>query len=130
MIALMSGEVQVNFPGVQSALPFVKAGRMRALGITTRKRSPALPDIPSIDEAGVSGFDKSGWFALFAPAATPEPIVSHVYKAVARTLKDPEVVKRLESEGAIPVANPPAEFDAFLRAEIATWAKLIRDMNL
>lgn len=76
------------------------------------------------------GYDKSGWFGLFAPAATPEPVISYVYKAVAKVLKDSEVVKRLASEGAVAVANPPAEFDAFVRDEIATWAKLVRDMNL
>lgn len=130
MIAVMSGEVHVNFPGMQSALPFVKSGRMRALAVSTKKRSSALPDLPSIHEAGVPGYDKSGWFGLFAPAATPEPVISYVYKAVAKVLKDSEVVKRLASEGAVAVANPPAEFDAFVRDEIATWAKLVRDMNL
>ena len=130
MIAVMSGEVQVNFPGMQSALPFIKAGRMRALGVTTKKRSPALPDVPSIDEAGVPGFDKSGWYALFAPGGTPDPIVSHVYGVVAKVLKDPVIAKRLASEGAVAVANPPAEFDKFVRDEIATWKNLIQEMNL
>ncbi len=130
MIAVMSGEVHVNFPGIQSALPFVKSGRMRALAVSTKKRAAALPELPSIDEAGVPGYDKSGWFGLFAPAAVPEPIVSHIYTAVAKVLKDPDVQKRLASEGAVAVANPPAEFDAFVRDEIATWAKLIREMNL
>ena len=130
MIALISGEVHVMLPGMQSALPFVRSGMMRALAVSTRKRAPALPDLPTIDESGVPGYDKAIWIGLFAPAAVPEPIISYVYNAVARVLKDPEVVRRLASEGAVAVSTPPAEFNAFVRAEIATWAKLIRDMKL
>ncbi|HKA41907.1 MAG TPA: tripartite tricarboxylate transporter substrate binding protein [Burkholderiales bacterium] len=130
MIGLMSGEVHVMLPTIQSVMPFVKAGRMRALAVSTRQRAPTVPDLPTIDEAGVPGYDKVGWFGLFAPAAVPELVVSHIYHATAKVLKDPDVVKRLASEGAIAVGNPPAEFDAFVRAEIATWTKLIREMKL
>ncbi len=130
LIAVMSGEVQMNFPAINSAMPFVKADRLRALAVSTKARAPSLPDLPTIDESGVPGYDKAGWYGLFAPAAVPEPVISHIYQAVAKVLKDPAVIKRLAAEGAIAVANPPAEFDAFVRAEIETWAKLIRDMNL
>ena len=129
-IALISGEVQVMLPGFQPAFPFVKSGQMRALAISTLKRSPLLPELPTIDEAGVPGYDKSARFALFAPAAVPEPIVTRVYQAVARVLKDPEIVKRLAAEGAVPGGQPPAEFDAFVRSELVLWAKLIREMKL
>jgi len=129
-IALMSGEVQVLLPAFQSALPFVKSGQMRALAVTTRQRSPLLPDLPTIDEAGVPGYDKSAWFGLFAPAAVPEPIVTRVYEAVAKVLKDPGIVRQLATEGAVAGGQPPAEFDAFVRAELAAWAKLIREMKL
>lgn len=129
-IALMSGEIQVLFAGFQSAIPFVKSGQMRALALTTKKRSPILPDVPSIDEAGVPGYDKAGWFGFFAPAGVPEPIITHLYHAVAKVLKDPATVKFLAHDGATAVGNPPAEFDAYVRAEIAQWAKLIRDMKL
>ncbi len=129
-IALMSGEVQMMLAGIQSALPFVKSGRMRALAVTTKQRSPAMPDLPTIDEAGVPGYDKAAWFALFAPAGVPEPIINHVYQAAAKILKNPDIVKRLAAEGAVAVGNSPAEFEAFVRAEIAQWAKLIRDMKL
>jgi tripartite-type tricarboxylate transporter receptor subunit TctC len=130
LIATMSGEAHVNFPAIHSALPFVKQGRLRALAVTTKKRAPALPEVPSMHEAGVPGYDKAGWYGLFAPAATPEPIVSHVYMSMAKVLKDPDILKRLATEGAVPVVNPPAEFDAFVRDEVATWTKLIREMNL
>jgi len=130
IIAVMSGEVQMNFPAINSVLSFVNAGKLRALAVSTKTRAPSLPDLPTIDESGVPGYDKAGWYGLFAPAAVPEPVISHVYQAVARVLKDPAVVKRLAAEGAVAVANPPAEFDVFVRDEIATWAKLIREMEL
>jgi tripartite-type tricarboxylate transporter receptor subunit TctC len=129
-IGLVSGEVQVLLPAFQSIFPFVKSGQVRALAVTTKQRSPLLPNLPTIDEAGVPGYDKSAWFGLFAPVAVPEPIVSHMYRAVAKVLTDPEIVKRLAAEGAVARGQPPAEFDAFVRDELASWAKLIRDMKL
>ena len=129
-IAVMTGEVQMMLPAINSAFPFVKSGRMRALGVSTKVRSPALPDLPTIDESGVPGYDKASWFALFAPAAVPESIVARVYQAAVKVLKDPDIVKRLAAEGAVAVGNPSAEFDAFVRSEIAAWAKLVRDMKL
>ena len=129
-IGLISGEVQVLLPAFQSIFPFVKSGQVRALAITTKQRSPLLPDLPTLDESGVPGYDKAAWFGLFAPAAVPEPVITRIYQAVAKVLKDPEIVKRLAAEGAVARGEPPAEFDAFVRAELATWAKLIRDMKL
>lgn len=129
-IALMSGEVQVMVPAFQQAIPFVRSGQMRALAVTTKQRSPVLPDLPTIDEAGVPGYDKAGWFALFAPAGVPDPIISHIYQAAAKVLKDPATVKRLAAEGAVAVGNSPEEFAAFVRFEIGQWADLIRDMKL
>ncbi len=129
-IALMSGEVQVMLPAFQQAIPFVKSGQMRALAVSTKQRSPVVPDLPTIDESGVPGYDKAAWFGLFAPAAVPEPIITRVYEAVVKVLKNPDVVKFLARDGAIVVANSPAEFDAFVRAEIALWAKLIKEMKL
>jgi len=129
-IGLISGEVQVLLPAFQSIYPFVKSGQVRALALTTKQRSPLLPDLPTIDESGVPGYDKSAWFGLFAPAAVPDPVVSRMYQAVAKVLKDPEIVKRLAAEGAVARGQPPAEFDAFVRAELASWSKLIREMKL
>ena len=129
-VAVMSGEVQLMLPAINSAFPFVKSGRMRALGVSTRARSPALPELPTIDESGVPGYDKASWFALFAPAAVPEAITNQVYQAAVRVLKNPEIVKLLAAEGAVAVGNTPAEFDAFVRSELVAWAKLIREMGL
>jgi tripartite-type tricarboxylate transporter receptor subunit TctC len=129
-VALVSGEVQVLLPAFQSIFPFVKSRQVRALAVTTKQRSPLLPELPTIDEAGVPGYDKAAWFGLFAPAAVPESIISHVYRAVAKVLKDPSIVKRLAAEGAVARGQPPAEFTAFIHAELAAWAKLIREMKL
>jgi len=129
-IAVMSGEVQLLMAGFQSALPFVQSGRMRALAVTTKTRSPAAPDIPTVDESGVPGFDKAFWAGLFAPSAVPDAIVSRLNQAVVRILKNPDFQKRLTAEGAVPVGNSPAEFDAFVRAEITAWSKVIREVDL
>lgn len=129
-IGLVSGEVQVLMPAFQSIYPFVKSGQVRALAVSTKQRSPLLPELPTIDEAGVPGYDKSAWFGLFAPAGVPEPVISRMYQAVAKVLTDPEIVKRLAAEGAVARGQPPAEFDAFVREELVAWAKLIREMKL
>ena len=129
-IGLMSGEVQVAFLGLLTAIPFMKSGRMRGLAVSTKQRSPILPDTPSIDEAGVPGYDKGGWTGLYAPAAVPDPIINYVYKGVVKVLKDPETAKTLAAQGSTLVGNTPEAFSAFVRAEIAEWAKLIREMKL
>ncbi len=129
-IGLMSGEVQVAFLGLLTAIPFMKSGRLRGLAVTTKQRTPILPDTPTIDEAGVPGYDKSGWTGLYAPAAVPDPIIDYVYQAVVKVLKDPETAKTLAAQGSTLVGNTPKEFGAFVRAELAEWAQLIRDMKL
>src|SRR5262249_2422204 len=126
----MSGEVQILMAGFQSALPFVRSGRMRALAITTKTRSPAAPDIPTVDESGVPGFDKAFWAGLFFPAAGPDATVNRIQQAVLKVLKNLSFVKGRTAGGAVPVGNSPAEFDAFVRAETAAWAKVIREVNL
>jgi len=126
----MSGEIQVGFQGILAAIPFMKSGRMRGLAVSTRERSPILPDLPSLHEAGVPGYDKGGWTGLYAPAAVPAPIVNTLYGAVIKVLKDPETVKTLAAQGSTLIGNTPDEFSAFVRAEIVEWGKLIRDMKL
>ena len=129
-VALISGEVQVGFSGILTAIPFMKSGRMRGIAVSTRQRSPALPDLPTVDESGVPGYDKASWFGLFAPAAVPAPIIAHVYGAMAKVLKDPATVKRLAADGAVAIGNPPEEFGPFVHTEIAEWTKLIKEMKL
>jgi len=130
MIALMSGEVQVMLPAITPALPFIKSGRMRALAVTSKDRSPALPNLASLNESGLPGFDKAYWAGLFAPAGVPQPILNHIYQSASKALKDPKIVKWLNAQGARPVGNPPSEFQAFVRSEIEAWRKLIQEMKL
>lgn len=129
-IAVMSGESQVLIPSISSVLPFVKSGRLRALGVTSKKRAPLLPNVPTIDESGVPGYVKTGWYALFASAAVPGPIINRVYEAVSKVLKDPGIVKRIAADGTTAEGQPPREFEAFVHFELAQWAKLIREMKL
>jgi len=130
LVGLLTGEVHVSFVGVLSSKPFRRTGQIRPLAVTTKQGSPAVPDLPTIDEAGVPGYDKGGWTGMFAPAQVPESIIDQVYQSVARVLKDPDAVKRLADDGLVAVANTPAEFTAFVHAEIAEWSKLIREMRL
>jgi tripartite-type tricarboxylate transporter receptor subunit TctC len=129
-IALMSGEVQMMLPAITPALPFIKSGRMRALAVTSKERSPALPELPALNESGLPGFDKAYWAGLFAPSGVPQPILDRIYQAAVKALQDPEIVKWLNAQGARPVGNPPSEFKAFVHSEIKAWAKLIREMKL
>ena len=89
-----------------------------------------MPHLPTIDESGVPGYVKTSWFALFAPAAVPQPIIERVYQASIKALKDPEISRRLANQGANTVGNSSEEFSRFVRDEIAAWAKLIREMKL
>ena len=129
-IGLISGEAQVIFSTFLSMAPHIKSGRMRALAVTTKERSTVAPELPTLHESGVTGYDKPAWFGLFAPAGVADAHINHFYRASAKVLQNPEVKKRLALEGASAVGNPPAEFDAFVRAEIAEWGKLIQAMNL
>ena len=130
LVGLLTGEVHASFVGVLSSKPFRKSGQIRPLAVSTKQRSPAVPDLPTIDEAGVPGYDKGGWTGMFAPARVPESIINQVYQSMARVLKDPEAIKRLADDGLVAVANTPAEFTGFVHAEIAEWSKLIREMKL
>jgi tripartite-type tricarboxylate transporter receptor subunit TctC len=130
LVGLLTGEVHVSFVGVLSSKPFRKSGKIRPLAVTTKQRSPAVPDLPTIDEAGVPGYDKGGWTGMFAPAQVPDAIVNQMYQSMAKVLKDPEAVKRLADDGLVAVASPPEEFSAFVQSEIAEWSRLVREMKL
>jgi tripartite-type tricarboxylate transporter receptor subunit TctC len=123
---LLAGQVQIMFDNLSSALPNVKSGRLRALAVTTAKRSPQVPDLPTIAEAGLPGFDVSTWFGIFAPAATPRPVVAKLNRELVATLGLPEVRERLAQLGAEPAPNTPEEFAAFVRAELAKYGKVVK----
>ncbi|MCC7081361.1 MAG: tripartite tricarboxylate transporter substrate binding protein [Burkholderiales bacterium] len=127
---LMSGQIQVVIDNIPVYLPQVKAGKIRALAVTTAKRSPAAPELPTIDEAGVKGYEASTWFALFAPAGTPTAIVARLSAETRRILELVDMRERLLGLGAQPAGCTPEELARFVQAEIAKWAKVIRDANV
>lgn len=123
---LIAGQIALLFFNTPAALPYVKAGRLRALGVSTAKRSTLLPDVPTIAEGGVAGFDTDVWFGLVAPAGTPPDIVTRTQHDIARVVAMPDVRKQLIDIGAEPVANTPDEFAARIKKESALWAKVIQ----
>ena len=123
---VISGEVVFYMAGLPVCLPHVKSGRVRGLAVTTAKRSPAAPDIPTMQEAGVKGYEHSLWNAVFAPAGTPAAIVTKISEDFGRTVRLPDVQEKFTSFGIEAVANSPAQFDQFFRAEVDKWAKVIK----
>ena len=124
---LLGGRVTMMFDNMPSSLPLVKEGKLRALGVTSLKRSPAAPEIPTIAEQGLPGFDAVSWFALFAPAGTPRPIVDRLQAEVKKILAQPEIAKKLAEAGLDAVGSSPDELAAYQRTEIAKWAKVVKD---
>jgi len=115
------------FDNMPSSLPLVREGKLRALGVTSAKRSPAAPEIPTIAEQGLPGFEAVSWFALFAPAGTPRPIVDKLQGEVKKILAEPAIAKRLADAGLEAVGSTPDELASYQRAEITKWAKVVKD---
>jgi len=126
---VMAGHIPLTFDG-PSLLPHVTGGRLRALAVTSRKRLPQLPDVPTMEEAGVSGFEVSSWQALYAPVGTPRSVVDKLNQEVAAVLTMPEVVARFQQMGLTTAPMTPVEFAAFQRAEIAKWSAVVKDSRL
>jgi tripartite-type tricarboxylate transporter receptor subunit TctC len=123
---VMGGHVAMTFVPIAAALPPVRGGKLRALGVTAMKRSGELPDVPTIDEAGVRGYEAAGWNALLAPRGTPREIVAKINTTAATSLRSAKVKEILATSGADAVGSTPEEFGRFLQAEIAKWGKVIR----
>jgi tripartite-type tricarboxylate transporter receptor subunit TctC len=123
---LLGGQVQLMFDNMPSMLPHVKAGKLRALAVTSSKRSPAMPDLPTIAEAGVAGYEASSWFGVLAPAGTPSAIVTKLNGEIVRILGLPEIKERLSSQGAEPVGNSPEQFAAYITAEMTKWGNVVK----
>jgi tripartite-type tricarboxylate transporter receptor subunit TctC len=130
VINVMSDNVQLIFPSPSSTISQVKAGRLRLLAVTTRERVKALPDVPTIAESGVPGYEFSNWWGLLAPRGTPEPIVQRLNQEVRRALQQPSVQARLGGESGEPVGSTPEYFRDYLKAEIAKYAKLVKEVGL
>jgi len=124
--ALMGGQVQLMFATTVSALPHVRAGKLRAIAVTSPKRSPSAPDVPTIAESGVPGYDHTPWNGFLAPAKTPRAVVARLNEETARILHTPETKAIFMNEGAEPVGNKPEEFGAIIKSEIAKWGKVIQ----
>ena len=124
---LLGGRVTMMFDNMPSSLPLVREGKLRALGVTSATRSAAAPDVPTIAEQGLPGFEAVSWFALFAPANTPKAVVDKLQAEVSRILKSPEISKRLLELGLDPVGGSPAELADYQRSEIAKWAKVVKE---
>ena len=129
-VALLSGEVAMSFNSIPSTLSYVKAGRLRALGVSSLKRSLGVPDVPTIAEMGYPGFSASGISGLVAPAGTPLDAIAKVHAETAKVLKQPAVIDRLVALGMDPVGNTPAEFTQFIKADIEKWTRLTRELKL
>jgi tripartite-type tricarboxylate transporter receptor subunit TctC len=123
---LLGGQIAIMFDNLPSALPHVKAGKLRPIAVTSAKRSPELPDTPTVAEAGVPGFEATSWFGMFAPAATPPAIVAQLNAVIVKALNDPDVKKKITEQGAEPYPEKPAEFAAFIQAETAKWGKVVK----
>ncbi len=128
MIGLLSGEVALMFPTTPTAMPSIKAGRLRPLGVTTAKRTPALPEVPSIAEAGLPGYESTQWFGILAPAGTPRPIIDRLNQEIVRIMQS--LKERLAGDGMDVVTGTPEAFAAHIKAETEKWAKVIKAMGL
>jgi tripartite-type tricarboxylate transporter receptor subunit TctC len=127
---LLGGQVDAMFPSLTTALPFIKAGKLRALAVASVNRDPVMPDVPTVAEQGFPGFSAIQWWGLCAPAKTPEPVVARLNKALNDALALPEIKARLHEMAAEPMPVTPAQFEAFLKAEVAKWTKLVSDTHL
>ena len=127
---LLGGHFQLMFPTLQSAVPHIKSGRLRLLALTSEKRSPAFPDVPVMEEAGVPGVVAEAWFGIHAPKATPPAIVARLHADAVGTLQDPVVKQRFATEGADAVGSSPQQFAKFVAGEIAKWTKVVKDAGI
>jgi tripartite-type tricarboxylate transporter receptor subunit TctC len=128
--AILAGEVSVYFNSITTPLPHIQAGRLRALGVSGTRSSPALPAVPPISQAGLPGFEVIGWLGLLVPDGTPQEIVSGINAEVKRALGLSDVRQRLAREGVEPVGNSPREFAAFLESELKKWGRVVKEAGL
>jgi len=130
IVDLVAGQVHLNFDSVPPVLSHVRAGKLRAIAVTSEKRFSLLPDIPTITEGGVPGFDMSTWWGLVAPAAVPKEIVARLHTETVKLLRQPDVKEKIAFVGAETVGNSPAEFAAFIRSERAKYARIVKDAKI
>ena len=124
---LLGNQIGIMFDNMPSAIQHVRSGKLRPIAVTTAKRSPELPDVPTVAEAGVPGYEATSWFGLWTQAKTPAAVQQRLYTAIAKVLKDPAVVKKINDQGGDVVIDTPAEFLTYIKAESAKWSKVVKD---
>ncbi len=127
---LLAGQVQMSFDNITTLLPHIQSGKLRALGVTPAKRSSALPDVPTIAEAGVPGYEASVWFGVLVPAGTPAPIVAKLHQETMKALDSPDLKSRMTGFGAEVYGLGPADFQAFLKQDIVKWTKVVKTAGI
>lgn len=130
ILDLVAGRVSVTSASAISTMPHVRSGRLRALAVSSAKRSPSVPELPTVAEAGIPGFAVDQWYSLFAPAGTPQEIIAKLYAEIAKTVAHAETRERLLAMGLDPVGMPPAEFAAYVKTETVKWGKLVREAGI
>ena len=128
--ALAAGDIAFAFGAQVTAKELTAAGKLRPIAVTSTKRSPAMPDVPTVQELGLRDYEFLNWFGVVAPSKTPRESVEKINRGILEVLKQPDVRKRLTSDGSDLVGGTPAEFEAFLAADIAKWGKLVKDIGL
>jgi tripartite-type tricarboxylate transporter receptor subunit TctC len=130
ILDLLSGRIQVVFATMPSVMSHLRANKLRGVAVTSLERSALVPELPTISEAGLKGFQSGTWQGIFVPRGTPEPIIKLLNREIVAIVKLPEIRKRFELEGGVPVGNTPQEFAVWLKAEIAKWAKVVKAANI
>jgi tripartite-type tricarboxylate transporter receptor subunit TctC len=130
MIDMLAGHTAVMAGTMVTTVPQIRAGRLRGLGITTPERNNAAPEIPTVAEAGLPGFESTQWYALLAPAGTPKEIVNRLHGEMVKILALPETRQRFAADGADPVGNTPEQFAAYIKSELAKWEKVARNAGI
>lgn len=126
LIDLVGGQIQLSFAGMVPVQPFVRGGRLRALAVTTAQRIAVFPDMPTVAESGVPGFEATGWHGVLAPAGLPKPVLGRLRAEIVRILRSPDAKERLARDGSEVVASTPQEFEKFLRADVEKWARVVK----
>lgn len=126
VISLLAGEVSVAFPTTPTIMPYLRSNRLRPLGVTGAKRAQVLPEVPTIAEAALPGYESTQWYGILAPAATPRPVIERLYREISRVLHMPDMQERLAAEGTEVVDGTPEVFAAHIKSETEKWAKVIK----
>ena len=130
LIAVMSGEVAIAFSAVPSVLPYIKSGKVRALGVTTAKPLASLPGVPTLSSSALPGFESTQWFGILAPAGTPRAVIDLLHQTISRISSSPDIKERMSGMGMTPINSTPEQFAALIKTELQTWAKVIKTAGI